>query len=85
MKTTVEIADDLLAAAQRVADSRGVTVQALVEEGLRQVVEAARERPRFHLRDASFGGSGIDPAFEDGNWERIHAAAFDLPTNQDGD
>jgi hypothetical protein len=76
MKTTVEISDALLTEARRVADRRGITLRTLVEEGLRQVVKAERARPRFTLRDASFGGTGLDPEFADGNWERIRDTAY---------
>jgi hypothetical protein len=76
MKTTVEIPDALLDDARRVAERRGVTLRALVEEGLRQIVKADRRRPPFRLRDASFKGEGLDPSFEDASWERIRDAAY---------
>lgn len=76
MKTTVEISDALLSEARRVADRRGVTLRTLVEEGLRQVVKSERGRPRFTLRDASFEGTGIDPAFEDGSWDRVRDTIY---------
>jgi hypothetical protein len=55
MKTDVEIEDLLLRDARALAARDGTTVGALVEEGLR-----ARLAP-FRLRDASFGGSGLQP------------------------
>ena len=39
MKTTIEISDPLLEAARQVAGREKTTVRALVEEGLRQVIE----------------------------------------------
>jgi hypothetical protein len=76
MKTTVEISDALLSEARRVAARRGVTLRTILEEGLRQVVKAERGKPRFTLRDASFGGTGLDPEFADGSWERIRDTAY---------
>jgi len=76
MKTTVEISDALLSEARRVAARRGVTLRTILEEGLRQVLKAERGKPRFTLRDASFGGTGLDPEFADGNWERIRDTAY---------
>ena len=76
MKTTVEVSDALLDEARKVADRRGVTLRTLVEEGLRHVVKAASKRPNFRLRDASFRGDGLDPAFADGEWERVRDAAY---------
>ncbi|WP_179137890.1 type II toxin-antitoxin system VapB family antitoxin, partial [Candidatus Entotheonella palauensis] len=58
MKTTVEIADALLEEVKKVAAQEHTTVRALVEEGLRQVIENRQQRTAFHLRRASFGGRG---------------------------
>ena len=77
MKTTVEISDSLLDDARRVAERRGVTLRTLVEEGLRQVVKSERRRPAFRLRDASFTGDGLQPAFDGATWERIRDAAYE--------
>lgn len=76
MKTTVDISDALLDDARKVAGRRGVTLRALIEEGLRHVVKAGGRRPRFTLRDASFKGDGLDPAFGDGDWERIREEVY---------
>jgi hypothetical protein len=76
MKTTVEISDALLDEARRVAERRGVTLRTLIEEGLRGVVKGQRRRAVFRLRDASCGGNGIDPAFEQEGWDRIRDAVY---------
>lgn len=49
MKTTVEIADSLLAAARRLAAKEGTSVRALIEEGLRKwsISGCAGERSRY--------------------------------------
>ncbi len=75
MKTTIEIADPLLARARRVAARRGTTVRALVEEGLRRVVAEERAPGRFTLRDASYGSGGLRPEAQ-GGWERIRDLAY---------
>jgi hypothetical protein len=69
MKTTVEIAGPLLVQAKRVARREGVTLRALVEEGLRQVIDGRAARPGFTLRKASVGGSGVQPGVIEGRWE----------------
>ncbi len=76
MKTTVEISDQLLDEARRAAARRGVTLRALIEEGLRVVVKTSRRRPEFRLRSASFEGDGLTPAFADGDWDRIRDAVY---------
>lgn len=77
MKTTVEIADALLAEVRRTAERRGVTLRTLIEEGLRHAVKTSARRQRFILRDASFKGEGLQAGHADGDWERIRDAAYE--------
>lgn len=77
MKTTVEIADALFEAARRRAAERGTTLRALVEEGLRAVVESEVRAAPFRLRDGSVGGNGLQPDVGEGGWERISAVAYE--------
>jgi hypothetical protein len=71
MKTTIEISDALLKAAKRHAGERGTTLRALVEEGLRNLLDVAQPRGAFTLRDASVGGDGLQPGVREGSWEGI--------------
>ena len=71
MKTTIELSDGLLAEAKRVARREGTTVKALVEQGLRRVVEERRARPKFTLRDASVDGQGIAADVKAGGWDVV--------------
>jgi len=77
MKTTVEIADPLLAAAKRTAAARGTTVRALIEAGLRRILDEQDQDLAFRLRDVSFGGEGLSPEFEGAGWERIRDAIYE--------
>lgn len=62
MKTTIDIADSLIEAAKKAAASERTTLRALIEEGLRAVLNGRRARMRrFKLRDASFKGKGLRP------------------------
>jgi Arc/MetJ family transcription regulator len=76
MKTTIDITDSLLASAKKLAARRGTTLRALVETGLRHVLEDSERREPFRLRDESFAGRGLQPEFRDGSWERIRDAAY---------
>jgi hypothetical protein len=71
MKTTVEISDDLLGKAKKVAAAERTTLRALIEEGLRVILAARRKRDRFTLRDAAVSGKGPQPGVSEGNWEEI--------------
>jgi 1-acyl-sn-glycerol-3-phosphate acyltransferase len=77
MKTTVEIPDALLKAAKRAASRDGVTVRALLIEGLHRVLESRKRDAVFHLRDASFAGEGLRPEVADGPWERLRDLAYE--------
>ena len=77
MKTTIDISDALLEAAKRIARDRGTTLRAIVEEGLRSVVDAADEERGFTLRDASVPGTGLHPDVAEGGWKRMVELAYE--------
>lgn len=79
MKTTVEIADPLLKEARRLAAREGVTLKALIERGLRQVVAetAKKSAAPFRLRKASFKGKGLQPGVRGAPWERLREMAYE--------
>ena len=78
MKTTIEIADALLAAARKVADREGTTLRALVEAGLRETLKSRGEgAPLFRLRLVTFAGDGLQPGIAEGAWERIRDLAYE--------
>lgn len=77
MKTTVELPDALLHAARRTAARDGVTVRALLIEGLHRVLESRKRAAAFQLRDASFRGEGLQPDVAEGSWERMRDLAYD--------
>jgi hypothetical protein len=77
MKTTVQISDPLLASAKEIARQDGTTLAALVEEGLRKVVDQRSRRAKpFKLEDASVDGKGVNPAYA-GRWDAIRDAAYE--------
>jgi hypothetical protein len=77
MKTTVEIADSLLAAARRLAAKEGTSVRALIEEGLRKVVDKRERRGTFTLRRVAFGGEGLSPDLSHDDWEAIRDRSYE--------
>jgi predicted transcriptional regulator len=77
MKTTVEIADSLLRAVKRLAAEEDTTVRALIEEGLRRLLDERQAAPQFRLRDASFGEGGLHADVREGSWERIRELIYE--------
>lgn len=77
MKTTVDIADDLARKARELARKRDTTLRAILEEGIRKVLEADRCSERYALPDCSVRGNGLQPEFRERSWAAIHEAAYD--------
>lgn len=77
MKTTVEISDGVLVEAKTLAAREGVTLRALVELGLRRVLDDANRSEPFRLRDASVDGRGMTREFSEGGWEKIRDAIYE--------
>ena len=78
MKSTVDIADNLLAEAKQAAAREGTTLRALIEAGLRQVLRERRARSApFVLRRASFKGKGLRTDLQGQPWEQIRSLAYE--------
>lgn len=78
MKTTIDIADSLAREARKAARRRGTTLRALVEEGLRRVLEnEAAARPRRPFRMVTFQGRGTQPGVEEGDWDTLHGLLYE--------
>ncbi|MFT4242089.1 MAG: hypothetical protein QM569_07385 [Acidovorax sp.] len=76
MKTTIELPDALFAEARRFADDNGMTMKALIEQGLRKAMAAKQDKP-FKLRDMSVGGDGLTPEFKNASWEQMRDAIYE--------
>jgi len=77
MKTTVEIADALLAEAKQLAASQHTTVRALIEQGLQRILVERQGAATHRLRHASFAGEGLQRDVREGAWERLRELAYE--------
>jgi hypothetical protein len=77
MKTTIEISEELLNEARKVALREGTTLRVLVEAGLRKEVRERRRGRPFRLRRASFRGRGLRPELAGASWEQIRELAYE--------
>ena len=77
MKTTIEIADDLLARAKRQARRERKTLREVVEEALRQRLAREASGP-FRLRRHAFNGRGLHSSVADGRWETVRDLVYRL-------
>ncbi len=73
MKTTIHIPNSLFEEAKTVARREKTTLRALVEEGLRKILEERRRRgpETFRLKPASFKGQGLQPHLAGVTWDQI--------------
>ena len=79
MKTTIDIADDLIKRARRIQARDDVTLRTLVEDGLREVI-AQRTRHRKRVFVPVFAGpKSIDPALTPAALNRLIAESNDRP------
>lgn len=76
MRTTIELSDALLRRVRRLASRRGTTMKALIEEGLRRVLEDDRP-PAYRLPDLSYGSGGAPEGLDPTDWERIRDIAYE--------
>lgn len=71
VKTTIEITDALLERARLQARRSGSTLRALVEEGLRRVLEDRPARSAYRLPDRSVGVRGGRNPLENLSWHEL--------------
>ena len=71
MKTTIDIADALVARAKRHARRIGKPLRALVEEGLRRVLDQEAPGSGYRLPDRSLGELGGKNPLERLSWQDL--------------
>jgi hypothetical protein len=74
MKTTVDIQDQLLRRAKAEAKRGGTTLRALIEEGLRLVLEEPAEH--YELPDRSVGVPGADNPLQRMSWQDLRREIY---------
>ena len=79
MKTTLDIHDELLARAERRAHETGRPLRALVEDGLRRVLDPSTFRPRYTLPDLRAGGPEAADPLERHTWPELRELIYGDP------
>ena len=77
MRTSVEISPSLLNRARRLAATRHTTLRALIEEGLRLVIESQQHDETYALPDRSFGSGGLREGLTEASWEALRDLAYE--------
>ena len=78
MKTTIEIADEVLSRAKRQARREGKTLREVVEGALRQQLAAPDAHAAFRLKRHVYKGKGRHPGVEEGDWKSVRDLVYRL-------
>lgn len=76
MKCTFDINDALLGRAKRHARKVGKPLRALVEEGLRRVLDDAAAPAHYELPDRAVGKQGTPNPLENLSWQDLRAEIY---------
>jgi hypothetical protein len=79
MKLTMDIPDELWDAARKAAAREGLPLRTLVITALHRLLSERQAGGSFRLRDASFKGQGLNPAFATASWAQIRDSTYPLP------
>ncbi len=77
MKTTIDIHDELLVRAKRRAKETGRPLRALVEDGLRQVLDEPTTRSTYRLPDMSVGDPNGPNPLEHLSWAELRDIIYE--------
>ncbi len=79
MKTTIEIKDELLASAKKLAVLTGRPLRAVVEDGLRLVLAQQPENRSFRLEDCSVGDPDRPDPLDAWSWQDLRDEIYGEP------
>ena len=79
MKTTIDIRDELLERAKRHAKATGRPLRAVVEEGLRTVLDSSPAPSSYTLPDRRVGNSQTQDPLETYSWPELRELIYDDP------
>jgi hypothetical protein len=77
MRTTIDLPDGLYARVRRLADATGRTLRDLTIEALEKALREAARKPRFRLRDGSWGHGGLVDGLDESDWDRIRDLSYE--------
>ena len=79
MKITLDLKDDLLIRAKKLAKKNGKPLRAVVEDSLRVTLEVAEEPARYQLPDMSVGDPDSDDPLGNFSWQDLRTEIYGGP------
>ena len=80
MKTTLDIRDELLVRAKKLAKKSGRPLRAVVEEGLRLALEQTERKGGYKLPDCSVGDPTHEDPLEALSWQDLRDEIYGKPS-----
>ena len=77
MKTTIDIADNIMRQAKALARREHVTFRELVEEGLERVVADHAKATERAVTPVTFRGRGLSREYQGASWTKLRDAAYE--------
>ena len=77
MKTTFDIADNILVQSRRLARREHVPLKELVEEGLQLVLRKHEASVKRNVEPVTFKGNGLSPDFRGRSWTDIRDTVYE--------
>jgi hypothetical protein len=82
MKTTLDIKDDLLLRAKKLAKRTGKPLRAVVEESLRHTLSQAEQLSSYEMPDVSFGDADAEDPLESLTWQDLRDEIYGAPNSR---
>ena len=79
MRTTVDVASNILRRSKELARRDHTTLRELIHEGLELVLERRQARSKAAVKPVTFRGQGLGLQFRGARWSRIRDAAYEGP------
>lgn len=77
MKTTFDIADNILTQSRAISRRDRVSLKDMVEEGLLLVIDRHERGVSFEAKPVTFGGNGLRSELADKGWGAIRDAVYE--------
>ena len=77
MKTTIDIADNIMDRSRQVARAEKTTFRDLVEEGLLLVIDRRTKAKKAKIEPVTVKGDGLTNLFVNAPWSQIRQAAYE--------
>lgn len=77
MKTTLDISDNILLRAKKVAHSRKRSLKSIAEEGIMVVLDRLERNEVVEICPVTFGGKGMTREFSGKPWNEVRDAAYE--------